>query len=50
MVIYDPDDPYADLYDVDDGKLCSMLKGVPNLITRCRHHRYQSHGLVSRKS
>ena len=26
LVIYDPEDPLADLYDVDDGKFPSILR------------------------
>jgi hypothetical protein len=28
FVIYDPNDPHADLYDIDDGLLISLLTGV----------------------
>lgn len=30
LVIYDPEDPYADLYDVDDGKLSHKYVLVRN--------------------
>ena len=48
LVIYDPDDPYLDLYDVDDGQFLSRLAACNMYLTYTsfREHGYHAYGLV----
>lgn len=49
LVIYDPDDPHKDLYDVDDGTLAPWALSVadPCSTTCNRYYRYLAFRLVS---